>query len=74
MILYNLSEDPGETKDLSKIKPDIVKKMFAKLLSIRKENQKRLKKNLAKIRKDVDLAARNKETLEALKTLGYITE
>ncbi|NIM77597.1 MAG: hypothetical protein GTO20_02285 [Candidatus Aminicenantes bacterium] len=51
-----------------------MKKMFAKLLSIRKENQKRLKKNLAKIRKDVDLAARNKETLEALKTLGYITE
>jgi arylsulfatase A-like enzyme len=74
LVLYNLSEDPGETKNLSKIKPGIVKKMFVKLLSIRKENQKRLKKNLAKIGKNVDLAARNKETLEALKTLGYIDD
>lgn len=74
LMLYNLNEDPGETKNLSKIKPGIVKKMFAELLRIRKENQKRLKRNLAKIRKGVDLEARNKETLEALKTLGYIDE
>jgi formylglycine-generating enzyme required for sulfatase activity len=71
-MLYNLSEDPGETKDLYTIERGIMKKMFSKLHGIRKENQKKLKKTLAKIGKDVDLEGRRKETLTALKTLGYI--
>jgi arylsulfatase A-like enzyme len=70
--LFNLSDDPGEIKDISGENREIVQKMFEKILDIRKDNKVRLKRNLAKIDKDVNLDKEWKKTMEELKTLGYL--
>lgn len=70
--LFNLSDDPGEIKDISDENLEIVQKMFKKILDIRKSNKARLKRNLAKIDKDVNLDKEWKKTIEELKTLGYL--
>ncbi len=38
-LLYNLADDPGETTNLVKVKPERVKAMQAKLASLRKQGQ-----------------------------------
>jgi arylsulfatase A-like enzyme len=70
--LFNLSDDPGEIKDIFRENREIVQKMFKKILDIRKDNKVRLKRNLAKIDKDVNLDKEWKKTMEELKTLGYL--
>jgi arylsulfatase A-like enzyme len=70
--LYDLYNDPGETTNISKEKPGIVKQMFNKIRAVRKENRRRLKANLAKTGKKVDLEAEREKTLRELRTLGYI--
>jgi arylsulfatase A-like enzyme len=70
--LYNLSEDPGETRNIAGENKDLLARMLSRITALRKENKKRIKRNLAKISKDVNLNERNKKTMEELKTLGYI--
>lgn len=69
--LFNLADDPGEMKNISAENPQIVKKMFKKILDLRKDNKVRLKQNLTKI-KDVNLDKELKKTMEELKNLGYL--
>jgi arylsulfatase A-like enzyme len=71
--LYNLNLDPGEIHDTAAQNPSILKKMFKKIVEFRKENQRRLKLNMAKIdKKPIDLDEERKKTMEQLKSLGYI--
>lgn len=70
--LFNLADDPGEMKDISRENPDIIKRMYKKILDLRKSNNTRLKKNLAKIGKDVNLVKELEKTIEELKALGYL--
>ena len=70
--LFNLGDDPCEKKDISGENRQIIQKMFKKILDIRKNNKARLKRNLAKVDKDVNLDKEWKKTMEELKTLGYL--
>ena len=70
--LFNLSLDPGETEDVSKKKPKILKKMYKKIQDLRRKNKIRFKQNLVKIDKNVDLDKELKKTMEHLRTLGYL--
>ncbi len=72
--LFNLADDPGEMKDLSAkaVNQPIFKKMFKKIMDLREENRIRLKRNLARISDDVDVDEEWKETLEQLKSFGYL--
>ena len=70
--LYNLTNDPGEMKDISFENPQVVQKMFNKIVDIRNDNDARLKRNLSKIDTNVKLDKEWKKTMEELKTLGYL--
>ncbi len=71
-VLYNLAADPGETKNLTEKKTRLFKKMFKKIMDLRKENGARLKQNLEKIEKNVNLTEEWKKTITQLKALGYL--
>jgi arylsulfatase A-like enzyme len=70
--LFNLTDDSGEMKDISEENREIVRKMFKRITDLRKENKKRLEKNIAKIDKSVELDNEWEKTMEELKALGYI--
>jgi arylsulfatase A-like enzyme len=70
--LFNINDDPGELKNISAENLHTRKRIFKKMLEIRKENKLRLKQNLAKISKHVNLELEKKRTLKQLKSLGYV--
>ena len=70
--LFNIITDPGETKDVSKEKSEIVQIMFQKILNIRKKNRIRLEKNLRRMKNHVNPDKELKKTLKLLQTFGYI--
>ena len=70
--LYNLADDAGERNDISEKNSEQVNKMLKKVTKIREENGKRkygLKKLAQEKKGDFKVT---EETLEHLKTLGYI--
>lgn len=69
--LFNLTTDPGETKNIAEENPRLFKKLFKKMVDLRKENSARLIQNLSKVDKDVNLSKEWKKSMEHLKTLGY---
>jgi hypothetical protein len=70
--LYNLIDDPDESNNIVQNKPDIFKDLFKQINNIRNENKIRFKKNLKKIKKEVNLGHELNKTIETLKSLGYI--
>jgi arylsulfatase A-like enzyme len=70
--LYNIREDPGETRDISDENKPLLSEMFKKILEFRKDNQLRLKQNAAKIGKGINLEKETQKTREQLKSLGYL--
>jgi arylsulfatase A-like enzyme len=70
--LYNIIDDPKELKDIYPKKPQILPKMLKALMDLRKENRTRLKHNIEKIDKNVNLDKEFKKTIKELKTMGYI--
>jgi arylsulfatase A-like enzyme len=70
--LYNLADDPDELKDISENHPEIVRKMFQKILEFRMDCNERMKQNLMKMDEKIDLDQEAQKTLEMLKSLGYI--
>lgn len=66
--LYDLIKDPGENKNISKDNPELVKKLFEKIIKYREENLAR-KNNILKPDANVKL---DRGQVEKLKTLGYI--
>lgn len=70
--LFSINDDPEERENISEENPRTRKRIFKKMLEIRKENKRRLKRNLAKIGKHVNLELEKKKTLEQLKSLGYV--
>lgn len=70
--LYNLNDDPDESKDISENHPEIVREMYKKILDLRKDCDIRAEDNIRKIDEKVDLHREATETLKELKSLGYI--
>jgi len=70
--IFNITDDPGETKNIADENPRLFKKMFKKIMELRKENGIRLQQNLAKIDKGVNLSEEWKKSVEQLKALGYL--
>jgi arylsulfatase len=70
--LFNITDDPGETIDISPGNQPMVQRMFKIIQALRKDSQQRLKSNLANLGKGVNLEKENRKTMELLKTLGYI--
>jgi arylsulfatase A-like enzyme len=70
--LYDLKKDPSEMKDISMDEHKILRKLFRKVLRLRKINHSLLLKNLRALDKNVDISAEWKKTQDKLKSLGYI--
>ena len=70
--LYDLCCDPEELRDVSAEHPDIVKRMYGTIRSLREENAVRYRDNLDRIGQDVDLEGISEETQRELRSLGYI--
>jgi len=64
--LYDLSADPGETKDIAKERPDKVREFRRKALAIQKLNEEFRQGRSAE---DVAL---DPKTIEELRSLGYL--
>ena len=70
--LYQLSNDPDESSDLSVEKHKIAMKLFQIISNLRRKNEVRQKQNLKRLDKDIDLERIMKQKTEILKSLGYI--
>jgi hypothetical protein len=64
--LYQLERDPFELKDVSKARPDICKKLRAKLLATRELQEQRGREFGSGMEEDLD-----PKTLQDLRDLGY---
>lgn len=69
--LFDLADDPAETKDLAAARPGRVAVLAAALEAIRVENEARRERNLAS-RDATERARTEAETLESLRALGYV--
>lgn len=65
--LYNIAEDPGEKKDLSAKRPDILHRLIEKADVLKEENLR-----ISAAQGEKGEAQLRKETREQLKALGYI--
>lgn len=74
--LYNLTDDPNESNDISKENPEIVNRMIKKITEIRKENRMKRENRIVTeedLKFDKEILERlDKEIIEKLKYLGYI--
>ena len=69
--LYNLAADPREQRDLASERPEVVAAMQTRINALRRESAERKRQNLSKL--DPELLQRvGRETLEQLKSLGYV--
>lgn len=72
-VLYDLSEDPGEKKDISRTKPNIVKDMLKLIATRREANSERIKTRPVTGRGFVPKSkGEEKEIIKQLRSLGYI--
>jgi arylsulfatase A-like enzyme len=70
--LYDLKGSTGEKMDIAEENSSRVRAMFEQILSLRRENARRLQENLTKLDTDVDMQVHWEKTREQLKSLGYI--
>lgn len=70
--LYDLMGSTGENTDIAEENSSRVRAMFEQILSLRRENARRLQENLSKLDNNVDMQVHWKKTREQLKSLGYI--
>lgn len=68
--LYDLIADPGETRNLAELRPEVATAMLRRVRQWRKRNEERRQVTLARV--GATPPAEDKETLEQLKALGYI--
>ncbi len=69
--LYNLAADPREQRDLASERPEVVAAMQTRISALRRESAERKRQNLSKL--DPEFLQRvGRETLEQLKSLGYV--
>ena len=69
--LYDLAADAAEQEDVSSAHPGRVERMLAKLLRLRAENEARREQNRL-LTDDTVLQRAGEDTLELLRTLGYV--
>ncbi len=69
--LYDLAQDPGETKNLVDELPDVVDRMRDELREVRRSNERRRKQNQELIT-DAGREETQEGTLEQMRALGYI--
>lgn len=70
-LLFDLENDPGESRDLSEQRKDIAEAMRGHLHEIRVENAERRKANL-ELGNDQLLKDASEATLEQLRAIGYV--
>lgn len=70
--LYDLSVDPGEAKDLAGENPLEVKRIFARILQLRRSNRDLLETHIRQLGAKLDPAEEVRRTKEKLKSLGYL--
>jgi arylsulfatase A-like enzyme len=70
-LLFDLENDPGESRDLSEQRKDIAEAMRGRLHEIRVENAERRKANL-ELGNDELLKDASEATLEQLRAIGYV--
>jgi arylsulfatase A-like enzyme len=72
--LYDLASDPHETVNYAARVPDVIDSMQKTILKMRKENEKRRKRNLAALGDDLPMMSEEKKrkVIEKLRALGYV--
>lgn len=71
--LFHLPSDPGENRNLAKKEPQVVRRLLAELIRIRKDNGRRLQVNTDRNRLFKKLSGEERaKIIRKLKTLGYI--
>ena len=70
--LYDLSTDPGEAKDLADKKAREIKRIFARILRLRKRNRELLEEHIRQLGDKIDPDEEIRRTREKLKSLGYL--
>jgi arylsulfatase A-like enzyme len=72
--LYDIASDPHETVNYAALVPDVTDSMYDKILKIRKQNEKRRKRNLEALGDDLPMMSeeKKKKVIEKLKALGYV--
>lgn len=70
--LYNLSKDPGETRNLARRKPGLVKELYRIIKQIREDNKNLRQEHLEGVPKDRIIIDKRQDVIKKLRALGYI--